>query len=87
MRGTSRYDADGKYHVTISFRRRKYNLGGYDRIEDAKAVRDEAERMIWGPAIESDVEVYPDHAECERIVADIRKRWTDAKIRRLTESY
>lgn len=85
VRGASRYDADGKYHVTISFRRRKYNLGGYDRLEDARSVRDEAERMIWGPAIRSDGEIYPDHAECERIVADIRMRWSQARLRRLAE--
>lgn len=87
VRGVSRYNLDNKYHTSITFRRRVYNLGGYERLEDAKSVREEAERLIWGPAIESNGETYPDHAECEEIVADIRKRWTEARIRRLAETY
>lgn len=87
VRGVSRYDADGRYHARITFRRRRYNLGGYERLEDARAVRDEAEHLIWGPAIRSNGETYPDHAECDEIVADIRRRWADARIRRLTEPY
>ena len=85
VRGVSKYDADGRYHVSITFRRHAYRLGGYARVEDAKAVRDEAERLIWGPAVASNGETYPDHAECEAIVADIRRRWSDAMIRRLAE--
>lgn len=87
VRGVSYYNETGKYCAIIVFRHRKYHLGYYDRLEDAKSVRMEAERLIWGPAVESNGEQYPDHDECLEIVREIRKRYADARIRRLAERY
>lgn len=87
VRGVSFYSDIGKYCATISFRRRKYSLGCYGRLEDARSVRMEAERLIWGPAVASNGESYPDHDECVEIVRDIRDRYARAEIRRLAERY
>jgi hypothetical protein len=87
VRGVSFYGTIGKYHVTITFRRNVYHLGNYAQLEDAKSVRKEAERLIWGPAIESNGERYPDHGECLEIVRGIRDRYAKAEIRRLAEQY
>lgn len=83
-----RYNKEiGKYYATISFRRRRYHLGYYTRLEDADSVRKEAERLIWGPAVKSNGESFPEHWECMEIVSGIRKKCAEARIRRLAEQY
>lgn len=86
VRGVSKY-ADGRYHATITFRKRKYSLGSFARLDDAAAVRAECERLIFGPAIKSNGESFPSPAECNQIVSDVRQRYADAQMRRVADSY
>ncbi len=39
---------NGKYGAYIGFKRRLYPLGRYNSIEEAAAIRKEAEKRIWG---------------------------------------
>lgn len=39
---------NGRYRAYINFRRKQYQLGSYDTIEDAITARKEAERIIYG---------------------------------------
>lgn len=42
---------DGRYRAYITFKRKRYHLGYYDKIEDAIVARKEAERKIFGDYI------------------------------------
>lgn len=41
-----------KYHAQITFKRKVYNLGFYEKLEDAKQVREKAEEELFGKFLE-----------------------------------
>lgn len=52
IRGVSYKSKIGKYEASITFKKHRYYLGCYDKLEDAAAIRKEAEEKIHGPFIE-----------------------------------
>lgn len=54
---------NGKYRAYITFKRKRYHLGSFDRIEDAIAARSKAEKEIFGNFIKWYAETYPDRWE------------------------
>lgn len=50
----------GKWAATIVFKGKTYHLGRYNNIEDAAAVRKEAEDALFGNFLEWFQEVYPE---------------------------
>lgn len=53
----------GKYRSYIYFKKKQYNLGSYEKIEDAIAARKEGEKAIYGNFLEWYKENYPDRWE------------------------
>ncbi len=53
----------GRWRAQITFKRKTYNLGTYDRIEDAVKARKEAEERIFGKFLEWYYETHPEKAE------------------------
>lgn len=43
--GVTYYSRDNKYRAELTIKRRKYLLGFFDKLEDAKAIRYEAEKQ------------------------------------------
>lgn len=43
--GVTYYNRDNKYRAELTIKRRKYLLGFFDKLEDAKAIRLEAEKQ------------------------------------------
>lgn len=52
VRGVSYNKKLGKYYAYIGFKGKLYNLGFYERLEEAKAVREEAEEAVYGSFLE-----------------------------------
>lgn len=51
-RGISYHKETGKWRAYINFRRKQYNLGLYENLDDAIAARREAEERIYGNFLE-----------------------------------
>lgn len=49
-----------KYYAYIGFKNKLYSLGFYDKIEEARAAREKAEKEIFGPFLEWYSENYPE---------------------------
>lgn len=53
----------GRWRAQITFKRKSYNLGTYDRIEDAVRARKQAEERIFGEFLNWYYETHPKKAE------------------------
>ena len=60
VKGVSYNKNYGKYYAYIGFKNKLYNLGFYDKIEEARAAREKAEKEIFGPFLEWYTENYPE---------------------------
>lgn len=54
---------EGKYRAYINFKRKQYNLGVYDTLEDAASARKEAEEKIYGDFLKWYAENHPEQWE------------------------
>lgn len=52
VRGVTYYKPLSKYRAGIAFKGNAYHLGYYDTLEEAKTVRQKAEKEIWGDFLE-----------------------------------
>lgn len=58
--GISKFSKSGKYRAYINFRRKQYNLGLFNNIDDAIAARKEAEEKIYGSFLEWYAQKFPE---------------------------
>lgn len=64
--GVSYYKSRDKWVARINFRGKNYNLGYYDKIEDAAEARREAEEVLFDPMLEAHGKSPISEAEYER---------------------
>ena len=62
VKGVSQLE-NGKYRAYINFKRKQYNLGVYNMLEDAASARKEAEEKIYGDFLKWYAENYPEQWE------------------------